>query len=71
MSKLFFLKLFQMLGTRLEELLEQESQNVSSLVTDEARQRQLVLEDEEEDFMDEGNQPTMQSVHWLIINCRN
>ena len=49
---LFFL--FQMLGTRLEELLEQEDENAVTMVTDEVRQRQLVIEDEEEDFMDEG-----------------
>ena len=46
-----------MLGARLEELLDEEEQNqnnVVSMVTDEFKQRQLLLEDEEEDFLDEG-----------------
>ena len=45
---------FQMLSVRLEELLVQEQQIVS-MVTDEAKQRQLLLEDEDEDFLDEGS----------------
>lgn len=42
-----------MLAIRLEEKLSQELSAVS-VVTDEAKQRQLLLEDEEEDFLDEG-----------------
>jgi hypothetical protein len=49
-----------MLGARIEELLEEEQAEsaVVSMVTDEARQRQLVLEDDDEDFLDEGKLPT-------------
>ena len=49
-----------MLGTRIEELLAADleaSNNVNGTfapITDDSRQRQLLLEDEEEDFMDEG-----------------
>ena len=42
-----------MLGIRLEEKLAQE-QNSMTLMPDESRQRQLLMEDEDEDFMDEG-----------------
>ena len=45
-----------MLGSRIEELLasEMEANGGFAVITDEAKQRQLLLEDEEEDFMDEG-----------------
>ncbi len=42
-----------MLAIRIEELLVQE-QHIVSMVTEESKQRQLLLEDEEEDFLDEG-----------------
>ncbi len=45
---------FQMLSSRLEEKILQEQQ-VVSMVTDETRQRQLQLEDELEDFLDEAS----------------
>ena len=46
-----------MLGSRIEELLasEMEANGGFAVITDEAKQRQLLLDDEEEDFMDEGN----------------
>ena len=46
-----------MLGSRIEELLasETEANGGFAVITDEAKQRQLLLDDEEEDFMDEGN----------------
>ncbi len=43
-----------MLSSRLEEKIAQEQQ-VVSMVTDESRQRQLQLEDDFEDFMDENS----------------
>ena len=45
-----------MLGSRIEELLasEMEANGGFAVITDEAKQRQLLLDDEEEDFMDEG-----------------
>lgn len=43
-----------MLAARMEELLLAQEQNVVSMVTDETKQRQLLIEDEEENFMDEG-----------------
>ena len=45
-----------MLGSRIEEMLasEVEVNGGFATITDEAKQRQLLLEDEEEDFMDEG-----------------
>lgn len=36
---------------------------VTSIVSDESKQRDLVLEDEEEDFLDDGKTPT--SVCWV------
>jgi len=48
-----------MLGSRIEELLASEMEaNFAAggaAMPDETKQRQLLLEDEEEDFMDEGN----------------
>ena len=48
-----------MLGSRISDMLDQElSQQQAvggvALVTDESRQKQLLQEDEEEDFLDEG-----------------
>lgn len=43
----------QAIGYRLEELLEKEVKDQSCTV-DENKKRQLRLEDEEEDFLDEG-----------------
>ena len=48
---------FQMLGSRLEEISAEEQFRgcqANSLITDESIQRQLLQEDEEEDFLDEG-----------------
>jgi len=42
----------------LEEFLTEDKQNmeqVTSIVSDESKQRELILEDEEEDFLDDGN----------------
>ena len=44
-----------MLGSRIEELLASEMEaSFAAVMPDETKQRQLLLEDEEEDFMDEG-----------------
>ncbi len=45
-----------MLGARIEELLNEEQADgaVVAMVTDEGKQRQLAVDDEEEDFLDEG-----------------
>lgn len=47
-----------MLGSRIEELLAADVEAMASATagayTDESKQRMLLLEDEEEDFMDEG-----------------
>ena len=55
-----------MLGSRIEELLaaEAEATEVFPTITDEAKQRQLLIEDEEEDFMDEGN-------ICIVIQCQD
>lgn len=48
----------QAIGTRLEELLLEDKQNVDqmiAMVSDENKQRDLIIEDEEEDFLDEGD----------------
>ena len=48
----------QAIGTRLEELLLEDKQNVDQViatVSDENKQRDLIIEDEEEDFLDEGD----------------
>jgi len=44
----------------LEEFLAEDKQNmeqINSTMSDESKQRDLVLEDEEEDFLDDGNDP--------------
>ena len=46
-----------MLGSRLEEISAEEQFrgcHITTLITDESIQRQLIQEDEEEDFLDEG-----------------
>ena len=55
-SRRLFSFSLQMLGSRIEAMLEQETANGNnvSMVTDEAKQRQLLTEDEDEDFLDEG-----------------
>jgi hypothetical protein len=45
------------IGARLEEMMHEDKQhvaNIVSMVTEECRQKDLLLEDEEEDFLDEG-----------------
>jgi hypothetical protein len=47
----------QALGSRLEEMVHEDKQhvaNIVSMVTEECRQKELLMEDEEEDFLDEG-----------------
>lgn len=49
----------QALGTRLEEMLQKDKQHIPdivSMVTEENRQKELFIEDEEEDFLDEGKE---------------
>lgn len=41
----------------MEEFMNEDKQNmeqVTSIVSDESKQRELILEDEEEDFLDDG-----------------
>jgi hypothetical protein len=57
-----FVLFIQALGARLEEMVQEDKQhvaNIVSMVTDESRQKELLVEDEEEDFLDEG---------WKIID---
>jgi hypothetical protein len=52
----------QALGARLEEMVHEDKQhvaNIVSMVTEECQQKELLMEDEEEDFLDEG---------WRIIS---
>jgi hypothetical protein len=54
----FFL---EALGARLEEMMHEDKQhvaNIVSMVTEECRQKELLVEDEEEDFLDEGSRVT-------------
>lgn len=51
-----YLKLVQAIGARLEEFLVQDRHNfdrVKAMVEDENKHRDLLVEDEEEDFLDE------------------
>lgn len=58
-----------MLATRVEEKLAQE-QHVVSMVTDDAKQKQLQLDDEEEDFLDEGTISLVFKIETIaILNC--
>lgn len=46
----------QALGARLEEMMQEDKQHIPNIVTmlsDESKQKQLLLEDEEENFLDE------------------
>ena len=51
----------EMLGARIEEMMAEEQSSAEggadhvAMVTDEARQRQLAVEDDEEDFLDEAS----------------
>ena len=50
----------QAIGNRLHELLSEENSdkfNVIHQVRDDSKKRELRLEDEEEDFLDEGKGP--------------
>ncbi|KAJ8917160.1 hypothetical protein NQ315_012652 [Exocentrus adspersus] len=54
--KLYFL--LQLIGQRLEEFINEDKnlQNqVTALITDEQKQKELLLQDEEEDFLDEAS----------------
>lgn len=45
------------LGARLEEMINEDKllePSITSMVSDEAKQKELMLQDEEEDFLDEG-----------------
>ena len=56
-GKLFY-QWAEALGSRLEEMLQKDKQHIPdivSMVTEENRQKELFIEDEEEDFLDEGN----------------
>lgn len=47
----------EVLGSRLEEMITEDKKNeglINSMVLDEAMQKELLLQDEEEDFLDEG-----------------
>lgn len=47
-----------MLGARLEEMINEDKHlepSISAMLNDETKQRELLLQDEEEDFLDEGN----------------
>jgi len=48
---------FQAIGARLEEMLLNDKRNIPdivSMMSDESKQKELLLDDEEEDFLDEG-----------------
>ncbi|XP_015178627.1 PREDICTED: protein unc-80 homolog isoform X2 [Polistes dominula] len=56
-GKLFY-QWAEAIGARLEELLIEDKQNIDqviSMVSDESKQRDLIIEDEEEDFLDEAS----------------
>lgn len=49
------------MGLRLEEMLATEKQNFENInqsLNDHEKQKELLLQDEEEDFLDEGNTHT-------------
>lgn len=62
----------------MEEFLAEDKQNmeqVTSIVSDESKQRDLVLEDEEEDFLDDGNISALEILEnqfssWIGCNVR-
>lgn len=47
----------KVLGARLEEMLNEDKQlegSIAAMMNDETKQKELLLQDEEEDFLDEG-----------------
>ncbi|XP_076295581.1 unc80, NALCN channel complex subunit isoform X10 [Lasioglossum baleicum] len=56
-GKLFY-QWAEAIGARLEELLLEDKQNmdqITAMISDEGKQRDLIIEDEEEDFLDEAS----------------
>jgi hypothetical protein len=57
-QKLYIYVLFlEAIGARLEEMMHEDKQNVANIVamvTEGCHQKELLIEDEEEDFLDEG-----------------
>lgn len=48
----------EVLGQRLEEIMNEDRQlepQIAAMVQDEQKQKELLIQDEEEDFLDEGN----------------
>lgn len=47
----------QVIGQRLEEFINEDKNlqgQVTAMITDEQKQKELLIQDEEEDFLDEG-----------------
>lgn len=58
--KFNFVLQFKAIGAKLEQLMSEDKQNMDSVVnlmSDENKQRDAVVEDEEEDFLDDGWSP--------------
>ena len=55
-----------MLGSRISDMLDQELSQLQQQgpATDESRQKQLLQEDEEEDFLDEGRMNHRTTIHY-------
>lgn len=52
------------IASRLEEMLNKDEENIPQVIAnmaDESKQAELLAEDEEEDFLDEGNYKTYNS----------
>lgn len=63
-GKLFY-QWAEAIGSRLEEMLNEDKQlenSINTLVLDESKQKDLLIQDEEEDFLDEG----MDTINVLI-----
>lgn len=62
---------FQAIGNRLEEMLTEDKKyidNVANIVTDPDGQRDLLQQDEEEDFLDEGILLQIEVYSMLVTN---
>lgn len=55
------------IASRLEEMLNKDEENIPQVIAtmaDESKQTELLADDEEEDFLDEGNYKTFNSIQF-------
>lgn len=59
------------MGARLEEMMQEDKQhipNIVAMLSDESKQKQLLLEDEEENFLDECKKVQQVITYYNILH---